>query len=270
MVTATPTATPTPTATAEGRQERFVYLLRTYPERPPRETLGQVEKLVGEGDFAERDRAEYWLGSAWVSLQERERARRWFEQVQRDHPGSVWGERSWLGMGDVAAQEGRYGAAMEWYAKAEGARDPAVREMGRVATHSTHVLRARQRWAWAAAAVVLIVAVLLAVSVGRHGPLRLWPLPAETRIVLPVLAVLALLAVRQDPGPRAAIWELCGGAAVLVTLSGLRLRAAAPRGAARGLHVAGTLVALGALAYVAVYRGGMVGMLLETLRAGPE
>src|SRR5216683_713126 len=53
-------------------------------------------------------------------------------------------------------------------------------------------------------------------------------------------------------------------------LGAVRLRAAAPRGAARGLHVAGTLVALGALAYVAVYRGGLVGMLLETLRAGPE
>ena len=85
-----------------------------------------------------------------------------------------------------------------------------------------------------------------------------------------MLAVLALLSVRQDPGPRAAILELCAGTAVLVTLSGLRLRVAAPRGAARALHAAGTLAALGALAYVAVYRGGLVSMLLETLRAGPE
>jgi len=86
---------------------------------------------------------------------------------------------------------------------------------------------------------------------------------------MPVLAVLALLSARQDPGPRAAILELCAGAAVLVTLSGLRLRAASPRGTGRALHAVGTLVALGALVYVAVYRGGLVGMLLETLRAGP-
>src|SRR5205823_10906140 len=80
--TATAPVTATPTATAEKAQERFLYLLRTYPQRPPRETLAQVEKLVDEGDFPDRDRAEYWLGSAWLSLQDREAARRWFGRVQ--------------------------------------------------------------------------------------------------------------------------------------------------------------------------------------------
>ena len=190
-------------------------------------------------------------------------------RVASDHPGSVWVERSWLGLGDAAAQERRYGIALNWYEKARTARDAAVREMGRVSEQSTLTLRARQRGAWAAAGLALVVAALLAVSLGRHRPLRLWPLPAEARIVLPVLAVLALLSLRQDPAPRAAILELCTGAAVLVTLSGLRLRAASPRGTARALHAAGTLAALGALGYVAVYRGELVGMLLETLRAGP-
>ena len=268
--TATATATTTTTATATARQERFLYLLRTYPQRAPRDTLAQVEQLVLEGDFPEHDRAEYWMGSAWLALQEVARARGWCERVGRDHPGSVWVERSWVGLGDVAAQERSYGAALEWYAKAEGARDEAVREMGRVSARSTQVLRARQRLAWAAGGLAAIVAGLLAESLRRRGPVRLWPLPAEARIVLPVLGVLALLSARQDPAPRAAILELCAGAALLVTLSGLRLRAASPRGAARALHAAGTLAALGALAYVAVYRGGLVGMLLETLRAGPE
>ena len=36
------------------------------------------------------------------------------------------------------------------------------------------------------------------------------------------------------------------------------------------VFVARVTAALGALAYVAVYRGGLVSMLLETLRAGPE
>ncbi|HEX9605290.1 MAG TPA: hypothetical protein VF973_16170, partial [Myxococcales bacterium] len=75
-------ATPTPSPGA-GRQERFLYLLRTYPQRAPRETLAQVEQLIGEGDFPDHDRAEYWMGSAWLALQEGEVARRWFERVGR-------------------------------------------------------------------------------------------------------------------------------------------------------------------------------------------
>ncbi len=223
--------------------------MRTYPQREPRETLARVEQLIVEGEFLDHDRAEYWMGSAWLALQEVDRARGWFERVGRDHPGSVWVERSWMGMGDAAAHDRRYGEALEWYAKAEGARDQAVREMARVSARSTQALRVRQRLAWAAGGLAVVVAGLLAASLRRHGPVRFWPLPAEARIV---------------------ILELCAGAALLVTLSGLRLRAASPRGAARALHAAGTLAALGALAYVAVYRGGLVGMLLETLRAGPE
>src|SRR5437899_6500350 len=44
-VVTTAVATTTATATAEKAQERFLYLLRTYPQRPPREPLAQVEKL---------------------------------------------------------------------------------------------------------------------------------------------------------------------------------------------------------------------------------
>lgn len=271
--TATATASPTANATATAslvRQDRFLYLLRTYPERAPRDTLAQVESLALDGDFPDHDRAEYWMGSAWLALQEREAARKWFERVGRDHPGSAWVERSWLGLGDAAAQEQEYGEALRWYAKAQTARDEAVREMGRVSAQSARALRERQRWAWAAGGLLFLVVALLGTSIARHRPVPLWPLPAETRIVAPVLAVLALLSVRQDPGPRAAILELCAGAAVLVTLSGLRLRAASPAGLSRALHAAATLAALVALAYVAVYRGGLVGMVFETLRAGPE
>ena len=181
---------------AAARQERFLHLLRTYPQRPPRDTLAQVERLVEEGSFPDHDRAEGWLGSAWLALQEREAARRWFARVASDHPASVWVERSWLGLGDAAAQERRYGVALDWYAKARAARDAAVREMGRISERSTLTLRERQRWAWAAGGIALVVSGLLAASLGRHRPLRLWPLPAEARIVFPVLAVLALLSVR--------------------------------------------------------------------------
>jgi hypothetical protein len=270
---ALPVATARSSAAADDateREERFLELLRTYPQRPPRETLAQVERLVDAGEFTDRDRAEYWAGSVLLSLHDRDGARRWFTRLQHDHADSAWVERSWIALGDAAVQERKYRVALDWYDKARAARDASVREMGRIAAHITEVLRTRQLWAWAAGAAVAGVATLLLASLFRHRPVVLWPLPGEARVVVPVLSVLALLSVRQDPAPRAAILELCAGAAMLVVLSGLRLRAAEPGRVARMAHAAVTLVALFALAYVVVYRGGLIGMLVETFRAGPE
>jgi hypothetical protein len=113
------------------------------------------------------------------------------------------------------------------------------------------------------------VAAFFALS-WRRARGAFWPVPAEARIVLPVLAVLALLSVKVDPAPREAILVLCGGGALLVYLSGLRLRALRLRGPSKALHAILALAAVVCLAYVAVYRGDIFGMVLETLRVGPE
>jgi hypothetical protein len=266
MLFAAPVA---PEIVAAAREDRFLELLRSYPERPPAETFRQVQGLIEEGPFAERDRAEYWIGSARLAAGDRDGARLWFARVARDYPGSVWDERSWLGMGDAAVQERDYRGALIWYRKAATAGDAAVRELSRIDSQQALVLRGRQRIAWAAGALALIIGAFFAATALRaRAALR--PLPAETHIVLPVLAVLALLSVRVDPAPRLAILELCAGGALLSLLSGLRLRALRLRGTARALHAGLALLALFCIAYVAVYRGDLVGMVQETFRAGPE
>jgi tetratricopeptide (TPR) repeat protein len=249
------------------RQDRFLYLLRTYPERPPADTFRQVAALVDEGDFAERARAEYWIGAARLAAGDRAGARAWFARLAHDYPGSVWEERSWIGLGDAAAQERDYGAALAFYARAQDAGDGAVRELSRIDAGQARILRRRQRIAWAAGAVAALIAALFAFGAFKA---RLRPLPAETQIILPVLAVLALLSLRVDPAPRVAILELCAGGALLSLLSGLRLRALAPGLVARLLHAALGLAALGCIAYVAVYRADLIGMVQETFRGGPE
>ena len=83
-------------AAAVTRQQRFSELLRTYPDRPPSETFRQVAALVDEGPFEEHDRAEYWIGNARLVSGDRAGARAWFARLWRDHPQSVWTERSWL------------------------------------------------------------------------------------------------------------------------------------------------------------------------------
>ena len=254
---------------AQAREDRFLDLLRSYPERPPAETFRQVGQLVDEGPFAERDRAEYWIASARLAAADRDGARAWFARLARDYPGSVWEERSWVGLGEAAAQERDYGAALSWYRRALAAGDAAVRELGRIDEGQMLILRQRQRAAWAAGVVAILVAAFFAASALRaKAPVR--PLPAETHIVLPVLAVLAVLSARVDPAPRLAILELCAGGAVLTLLSGMRLRALRPRRAARLAHAGLALLALSCIAYLAVYRADLVGMVQDTLRAGPE
>lgn len=258
-------------AAEAARQEQFTELLRTYPERPPEVTLGRVAALVDQGPFAERDRAIYWIGSARLALGDRGGARAWFVRLGREHTGSPWVERSWLGLADAAAMERRFAEALRWHARAQGARDPAVRELARLSAVNVRVLQWRQRAAWACTAFALaVVAWLFASALRARGAAALWPLPAEARIVLPVLGVLAVLALRQDPAPRGAVLELCAAGAVLALGSGARLRARAPGPRGRLLQAGLALAALLAWGYVAVWRGDLVGMVLETLRAGPE
>src|SRR5882762_6461746 len=168
---------------------------------------------------------------------------------------------------DSAAQERSYGEARAWYVRAQAGTDPAVRELGHISDGHARTLQRLQRMAWAAGAVALAIAAFFALG-GRRA--RWIPLPAETRIVLPVLAVLALLSTRVDPAPRAAVLTLCAGGALLSLLSGARLRALGAGRAARLTHALLGLLALACVAYVAVYRADLIGMVKETFRIGPE
>jgi hypothetical protein len=247
----------------DAREQRFLELLRTYPDRPPAATFREVAALVDQGPFAERDRAEYWMGSARLAAGDRAGARAWFERVLRDYPDGAWAERSWLGLGDAAAFERDYGEALRWYGRASGAHDAAVRELSRINLRQVLVLRRRQWFAWAAGFVSLGIASLFL----WQGRRKLLPPPDEARVVVPVLAVIAVLSSRVDPAPRAAVLTLCAGGALLSVLSGARLRSARRN---RWLHATLALVCLAGLAFVAVYRADMIGMVLETIRVGPE
>lgn len=257
-------------ATPEARQQRFVDLLRTYPQRPPAESTSMVAALIDEGPFAERDRAIFWLGSLRLTARDPPGARAWFERLRKEHPASQFVVRADLGEGDAAQQERRFGAALEWYARAAVSPDAAVRELSRISSDQALTMRARQRWAWVAGAFAVLFATWLLGSLLRHRPVQLSPLPAEARVLLPVLAVVALLSLRQDPAPRAAVLQLCAAGALLISLGALRARAAGPRPPERALQAAGTLLALAAAFYAAVYRADLVGMVMETFRAGPD
>lgn len=262
-------APPAMDAQAASRDARLLELQRSYPARPPAETLAMAARLVEEGPFPGRPRAEHWIASAWLSLGDPAGARAWFARLGRDHPAPPWAERAQLGLGDVAAAERRYGEARARYAVAAAAADPDVRELARSRDAQVRLLRQRQRTAWAAAAFGAAVALGFAASALRHRPVALLPLPGELHIAGPALALLSLAALAQDPAPRAAVLQICAAGALLLALSGWRLRAAAPRPWGRALHVLAALGALSASVYAILDRADLLGRVEETLRAGP-
>ena len=270
---AAPQAKTAPEAAAAERQQRFDGLLRSYPLRPVAESHRLVEALVDEGPFAERDRALYWLGSARLSAKDLAGARGAFARLRREHQGSPWIERAWLGEAEACGLERDYGCSLRWLAQAQAAADPAVRELGRLSTMQVHTLLERRRFAAACLLFAAGVLAFLAISIARHrrsSAFSIRPLPTEVTVLLPVLGMLALLSIRQDPAPRAAVLEICVAGAVFVTLSGLRLRAAAPGAVGRVLQVAATGLALAACVYAAIWRADLIAMVMETVRAGPE
>jgi hypothetical protein len=257
-------------ATPDAREQSFLEILRTYPSRPPAESTAMALRLVDDGPFAERDRALYWVASVRLNARDLGGARELFARLRSEHPSSSWIDRADLGEAQAALLEHRFGAALEWLERAGKSADAAVRELARISSAQALQMRERQTWAFVAGAFALIVAAFFAASIARHRPVKILPLPSEVSVLLPVLALVALLSLRQDPAPRAAVLEICASGALLAALSGLRVRAAGPRPLERALQVSAALAALSACAYVAVYRADLIGMVLETFRAGPE
>jgi len=289
------TAAPAPAATAPGagpdaqqRQQKFLYLLRTYPQRPPDQTLGQVEQLIEQGPFPERDRCLFWLGSARLSLGDRQAARAWFARLAREYPDSVWVQRSFLGLAEASAAEHDFNDSLSWYSRADHSKDAAVRELARIARPNVLTLQKRQHLAWACAAALALGLLGLLAAIARRAStsavwlsspslrsrlqaiLRALAPPAEARILLPLLAVLALASLAQDRAPRQATLELCIAGGVLSWLSGAFLRGRLLARAQRLVFALWVLLLLGCGAYLAVWRHDLVGMVLETWRAGPD
>ncbi len=267
---------PAAASDAQAREERFLYLLRTYPERRPDATLGETAKLVEQGPFAERDRAIYWIGSARLALGDRDAARVWFARLAREAPDSVWVQRSYLGLAEAAAMERRFDESLRWYSRADLSSDATVRERARISRPQILTLQHRQWFAWLCAGLLLATSLALIVAIWRSARpserARAFLPPTELRILAPLLAILALCALRQEAAPRAATLELClfGGGLTWLSGSYLGTRIVARTLPRRINYALLALLVLACASYFAIWRNDLVGMVMETWRAGPD
>ena len=253
-----------------------------------RAALGGVEALLAEyPGWPGSPRALLWLAEIHRRAGRNHEALARYLEVARDWPDSDEAVHAWRGAGDMAARLGRFDEAARLYHSIpvsepadQRGRDDALASLARsrVRAHiytTCHVI---------IAIVLLGLCASLRLAAGSAGAsLRaLARAPTEVVYMLPVAALLAggSFTGHESVGP--AVTLVCAGGLLLTWLSGAGLDAGTARvsgdSAARPprrrlrllAHAAAVALAVLALCYVAVHRGHLVDMLLDTVRYGPE
>jgi hypothetical protein len=159
--------------------------------------------------------------------------------------------------------------------------DPALRAARDELLAAAALGRRRDRhllWAWLAIAAAFAAALgSLAESIARGPPGRRWSAlrpPIEVAFLGPVAAVLIGVAFTAHRLIAPAVATIAAGGLALAWLSGAaleRLRATGRSAPLRSAgHVLACLTGIAGLVYVALTHGGLLDMLIETVRFGPE
>lgn len=260
---------------------RFTEILQGFSTRPEAASIAAVEALLAEYPaWSGAPRALLWLA------QVHRRAGRYREALARyvhaaeAAPGSDEAFHAWRGAGDMAARLGRFDVAAEHYERMPVADDPA--RLRSLEDAREHLARERLRahgyracFAVIALALAGLLASLgLAAGSARRAARALAAVPTEVVFMLPIAALLSAASFtgHQSIGP--AVTLVCAGGLVLAWLSGAGLELARRREAGAGrlrppAHAVAVALAVLALCYIALHRGHLLDMILETVRFGP-
>jgi tetratricopeptide (TPR) repeat protein len=262
---------------AAERARRFAALRERAGLQPDAAVLAEADALAHEA----------WPGAGEVALWRAEALRRTgrlapaaaaYDDVLARFPGTAWAARAAEGAAAVAIRRHRWDDAEARIARLPSAAgdDRAVRD-GLVAELATE--RTRVRWYLAAWIGLVVAVLLLAASLAQAaGSLRavgraLRP-PVEVAYAAPVVGILLIAAATSHAEIGPAIALISGGGLVIAWLSGAGLAAARRRGTLErwriAAHVAVTLLGVAALVYVAIMRNGLLEMIVETVRFGPD
>ncbi|MCS6915057.1 MAG: tetratricopeptide repeat protein [Myxococcales bacterium] len=235
--------------------ERLQRLLRQHPE------------------FALADQARYVLGSALEQAGRLDEAETVLRELLVQRPTGEWAPRAEQLLGQMALRRGDYRRARAHFAALAGYGGPIWIAASEQGLQQTARLRLRM-WLGTAAAIYLGAVALGLLLRARREVLR--P-PWELWYYLPVGLFLVMVAALGGGGPiLRAVLRLVLGGAVLVWLGGAAARRAGPTGPLwrRAVDlIAGVVVrslAGLALGYLAVHHSGLLDLVLDTLRDGPE
>jgi tetratricopeptide (TPR) repeat protein len=270
-----------PGGQSDAALARFTEILQRFSASNEAESIAAVEALLAEHPtWPGTPRALLWLAEIHRRAGRTAAALARYLQAARDWPDSEENAHAWRGAGDMAARLDRFDEALAYYHSMpvtvpaqQRSRDDALAALARD--------RWRARLYTACFALVALVFLGLIASL-RHatGSARaslraLARPPTEALYMLPIAALLLGVAFTGHEAIAPAVAIMCGGALALAWLSGAALDHARARGVGRHrlrvlAHTAAVSLAVLALCYIAVQRGHLVDMLLETVRFGPE
>lgn len=200
--------------------------------------------------------ARLWLGNLALEQGRWGAARSWFEEAQRHVPSDLLATFAWRGIGDVDYKEGHYAAALAAYAAARATAD------ARVALELDEKIRAarreRDRFRWELVAWACALATFAWLCLALRG--RTLRVPTETWALLPMYALLVLAASHRDRQMTLTLAYIAAGSLALVTAA---FAGGPPRARARTMLLLS--LANAAVIYIALQRSRATSIAWATL-----
>ncbi len=254
-------ADPDPEAQAEFNQLAAAYQTLGSPA-----LISRLTKLLAEHPrFAQADRATYLLGVAYrlAGPHSAGAAAAALRRVLSDYPGSAWRPYAQRTLAELALERGDYAAASRLFDELQRYPQPLWQQTA----HEGQAACRRVMWRRRAAQACWVYLMVAGAALALLGRRQLLPPPMEVLYYTPVAAFLTSITLF---GPavhaRTTMAALAISGSLFCWLSGAAARRR--QGLIPGLLL--RALAIAAVCYLAVYHGGLLSMVIETWRSGPE
>ena len=221
--------------------------------------------LADHPGFPYADRATYLLGTAYrdAGPDFRPAAEQTLGRLCSAYPDSPWVPYAHKALADLALRQNNYAGARHHFRALLRYRQPLWIETAQDGLWACACALWRHRSMQACWLYLLVSGGMLGFR-ARH---QLLPPPMEFIYYAPVAAFLLVITfMGNGVYARGTMVGLAMGGSLLAWLSGAAARR--PGGLLRGIFV--RVLASGAVCYLAIYHGGLLDLLLETWRMGPE